>query len=232
MIGLCKELQRYAKIELLSSSPWRIGHRVPRSLHRASPLPDLGLPVLQGTHDLFCCREDSVICRMFLQMVDSGLLGNLAVLGVLELVPGTGCEIGIGIFGFTDRGWHGNHVKNLTPECFGLFLRRVVACPFPIPYGGRPSLVCTYPYTRFSACFVAFFPFALTMFSPHLCNILQNLVPIFLQNRGFAKTRSIILRSAIYRARPGMVAVPDRDRALVALAWRDFNHMSANSWHK
>ena len=70
------------------------------------------------------------------------------------------------------------------------------------------------------------------MFSPHFCNILQKLVPIFMQNRGICKNCSIVLRSAIYRARPGMVAVPDGHRALVALAWCDLNHMSADRWHK
>ena len=104
----CKDMQNRIVWNLvLSSSPWRIRHRVPRSLHRASPLPDLGLPVLQGTHDLFGCRKHPVICRMLLQMVDGGLLGNLAVLRVLKFVTGAGCEIGIGIFGFADR-WRGH----------------------------------------------------------------------------------------------------------------------------
>ena len=40
-------------------------------------------------------------------MVDGGLLGNLAVLRMLKLVPGASCEIGIGIPGFPDR--HSRH---------------------------------------------------------------------------------------------------------------------------
>ena len=86
-------------------SPWRIRHRVPRSLHQASPLPYLGLPVFQGTHDLFCCRKNPVVRRMFLQMVDGGLLGNLAVLRVFKLVSCACCEIGIGILGFAGGGY-------------------------------------------------------------------------------------------------------------------------------
>jgi hypothetical protein len=44
---------------------------------------------------------------MLFQMIDGGLPCDLAVLGVLELVLGACCEIGIGVLGFPDR--HSRH---------------------------------------------------------------------------------------------------------------------------
>jgi hypothetical protein len=106
--GLCKKV--------LSSPPWCIRHRVPWPLNRSPSLPHLRLPVLQGTHHLFCCREHPVISRMLFQMVDGGLPGDLAVLGVLKLVLGACCEIGIGVLGFPDR--HSRHQASTIQRYF------------------------------------------------------------------------------------------------------------------